>query len=205
MKVYLYFLTDRNIIEKMSGTYLLESLDHFTEPVDEGYFFYAFTNSKKVSKAFEKMRDMKKFYKRVESMDEDEYSELKRKFYSFSALSFQSLRCGEKQRIIIPITTGEYWYTVESRSESIYSMIEFMDKVSPYLFTQKVRDLLIDLQYVENFFPDDYAHRPEWESRNAEITDYMNNNAWKNELGVFLFLYDKLVIPANVISEGKYE
>ena len=205
MKVYMYFLTDKKIIEKMTSTYMLESLDHVTEPSDEGYFFYAFTQGKKVAKSFEKMRDMSKFYKKVVDLDEDEYDELKSRFYSFSALSFQPLLCSEHKHIVIPMTSAEYWYTVEARSESIFSMIDIMCKISPYIFTQKIRDLLIDLRYVENFFPDDYAHRPEWEIRDTSVSDYMTNYAWKNELGVFLFLYSMLLIPTNVISEGKYE
>lgn len=204
MQVYLYFLTDKRILEKMTATYLLESMDHFTEPLDEGYFFYAFTNKKKVAKTFEKMRDMSKFYKKVVEMDDEEFSELKQNFYSFSALSFQSLLCSEHRHIVIPITTGEYWYCVEARSESIHSLMDIMNKVTPYIFTTKVKDLLGELQYVENMFPD-MLHRPEWEYRETPTCDYMGNNGWKNELGVFLWLYSMLVIPANVLSEGIYE
>lgn len=204
MKVYLYFLTDKGILKKMTDTYLLESLDHFTEPENESYFFYAFTKSKKVAKTFEKMRDMSKFYKKVANMDDDEYQDLYKRFQSFSLLQFQSLLYGEHQRVTIPITTGEYWYCVETRTESIFSMIEFMDKVDPNIFTNKVKDLLIDLQYVENMYRE-YAQRPEWETRNVELSDFMINNAWKNELGVFLYLYSMILIPANVLSEAIYE
>lgn len=201
MKVYLYFLTDKKVIKQMAGTYLLESLNHFQEPGYEDYFFYAFTSKKKVAKRFEKMRDMTKFFKKEEEMDEDEFKELERRFYSFSALSMQSLLCGQNRHIVIPVTTGEYWYTVESRSETICSMMDYMPKVRPEIFEDKIIELLGQIDYNSYMFPD---FQP-WREYTSDVHDYVINNGWKNELGVFLFLYSMIVIPAKVIAEGEYE
>lgn len=201
MKVYLYFLTDRNIIKKMADTYLLESLDHFSEPGLEDYFFYAFTAKKKVAKKFEKMRDMSKFVKKEVEMDEDEFEDLKRRFYSFCSLSNQSLLCGQHRRIRIPITTGEYWYCVESKSESIHSMLDMMPKINPSIFEDKIIQLLGKLDYNNSMFPNFQPYR----EYTSDTFDYVLNNAWKNELGIFLFLYSMIVKPAEVIMEGEYE
>lgn len=201
LKVFLYFLTDKEVIKKMSKTYLLESLNHFQEPGYEDYFFYAFTAKKKVSRKFEQMRDMRKFFKKEVDMDEDDYEELKKIFYSFSALSMQPLLCGQHQHILIPITTGEYWYCVESRSESLCSMMELMPKVTPDIFEEKIITLLGNIEYNEYMFPDYQS----WREYIGDTHDYMLNNAWKNELGVFLLLYSMIVIPAKVITEGEYE
>ena len=201
LKVFLYFLTDKKVIKKMADTYLLESLSHFKEPGYEDYFFYAFTNKKKVAKKFEQMRDMTKFFKKEVEMDEDEYKDLENRFYAFSVLSMQPLLCGEHKHIIIPITSGEYWYCVEARSESMQSMFELMPKVKPDIFKDKVIQLLGKLDYNDSMFPD---FQP-WREYSSETHDYVLNNAWKNELGVFLFLYSMLVIPTKVITEGEYE
>lgn len=201
LKVFLYFLTDKKVIKKMAKTYLLESLNHFQEPGYEDYFFYAFTTKKKVAKKFEQMRDMRKFFKKEVEMDEDGYKELEGNFYSFSALSIQPLLCGEHQHILIPVTTGEYWYSVESRSESIYSMMEIMPKIRPDIFEEKIIQLLGKLDYNDSMFPDFQPYR----EYTSDTHDYMLNNGWKNELGVFLFLYSMIVIPTKVISEGEYE
>lgn len=201
MKVFLYFLTDKNVIKKMADTYLLESLNHFQEPGYEDYFFYAFTAKKKVAKKFEKMRDMTKFFKKEVEMDEEEYRELENQFYSFSALSMQSLLCGQHQHIVIPVTTGEYWYCVESRSESLCSMFEIMPKVTPEIFEDKIINLLGTIDYNNSMFPN---FQP-WREYQNEAHDYVLNNGWKNELGVFLFLYSMVVIPTKVIAEGEYE
>lgn len=201
LKVFLYFLTDKKVIKKMADTYLLESLNHFQEPEYEDYFFYAFTPKKKVAKKFEQMRDMTKFFRKEVEMDEDEYKELERNFYSFSALSIQPLLCGEHQHILIPITTGEYWYCSEARSESLNSMMELMPKVKPDIFEEKIIQLLGKLDYIDSMFPDFQPYR----EYTSDTYDYMLNNGWKNELGVFLFLYSMVVIPTKVISEGDYE
>lgn len=201
LKVFLYFLTDKEVIKKMGKTYLLESLNHFQEPGYEDYFFYAFTAKKKVSRKFEQMRDMRKFFKKEVDMDKDDYEELKKNFYSFSALSMQPLLCGQHQHILIPITTGEYWYCVESRSESLCSMMELMPKVTPDIFEEKIITLLGNIEYNEYMFPNYQS----WREYIGDTHDYMLNNAWKNELGVFLLLYSMIVIPAKVITEGEYE
>lgn len=201
MKVYLYFLIDKAVIKKMTDTYLLESLNHFSEPGLEDYFFYAYTAKKKVAKKFEGMRDMKKFYKKEVEMDEEEFKDLENRFFRFSALSFQSLLCSEHQHITVPVTTGEYWYCVEAREESVQSLLDIQPKINPAIFTDKIIELLGRIDYIDSLFPDFQKYR-EYES---STHDYVLNNAWKNELGVFLWLYSMLLIPAKVIQEGYYE
>lgn len=201
MKVFMYFLTDKSIIKKMSDTYLLESLNHFQEPGLEDYFFYAYTDKKKVAKKFEAMRNMQKFFKKEVEMDEDEFEELDKNFYSFSKLSMSPLLCGVHTRIVLPLTTGEYWYCVESRAESINSIFDLMKKVNPAIFTEKTIQLLGKLEYNDSMFKDFQPYR----EYTSKTHDYMLNNAWKNELGLFLYLYSMILLPDKVLMEGKYE
>lgn len=200
MKVYMYFLIDKKLIQKMSDTYLLESLDHFSEPGLEDYFFYAFTTKKKVAKKFEAMRDMSKFFKRVQDMDEEDYKELENRFFRFSALSFQPLLCGEHQHAVIPLTTGEYWYCVEARAESVNQMLQLMPKIPPEIFEGEMFEALSQLGILD-ILSDSSMYAPEGD----EVYDYIRNNGWKNELAIFLWLYGDLVEDANVIGEAYYE
>lgn len=203
MKVYLYYLIDKGIIKYMSDMHLLEGINN-PGYYDENYFFYAYTTKKRIAKKFESMRNMKVFIKKVIDMDDDEYSDLVGRFSSLNHLTEHPLLCGEKQRIIIPITTGEYWYCVESRSESMYSYLETINKIDPRIYSKKTLNLLRDLGYLD-LFPDHSHMLPIDMDKFNNVREFFTDCGWTNELGVLFCLYKDLFIPENVISEGEYE
>ena len=199
MKVYLYFLIDKKILEEFKGMYLLESINSINE-TSNGYFLYGYTNKKKVANKFEKIHDMNKFYKKIEEMDDDEYLKFEDMFSSFQKIDFRSFLCGPKTHAVLPATSGESWYSIEFPRESMNQYLEQKQFVNPIIFSDKVQYLLGEIGYFE-LFPDVLPYR-EYTSATAE---YFNTNRWENRFGVYLKLYSSILNLEKIMEEVEYE
>lgn len=199
MKVYFYYLIDKDIIKRMSDAHLLDSMSNIEEDPDDNYFFYAYTNKKKVAKRFEFMRDPNKFVRKIVNMTDKEYEDLAKRCYGFQEIIDTALLYGEHKHIILPITTSERWFCVENTVES---MMEYFSR-SPYIpfeiFETEIIHLLAVVGYISMRHPT--VNLPGY----AEESYYSVSCGWANQLGAFLILYEDLLSYEKVIEGGVYE
>lgn len=199
----MYYLIDKSIIKKLDSRHLLESLSNIN--TNDDYFFYAYTNKKKVAKKFEKMRNMEKFILKVIDMEDYEYEELSKRCYSFQELILTPLLYRKNTRITIPITSGERWYCVENTFESFDSYKSDIFVLPFSLLTEELRLILLRLGYYDGQPDNVYPEIEEAYYSGDPVREYFDACTEENQFGLFLLLYSDLIIIEKVIMEGKYE
>lgn len=138
---------------------------------------YAYTESHRLAKGFEAVRDMEKFYKKEVVITPEERKALFEE-HQESLLSMQKLKgIGEDYPMVM---TSMEWLCVESRASNLLIVqLPLLTEINPMIFTEEYLDAFRILGYTDVY---KYSHDP-----NADYS------LWSifapNTLFIFLELY----------------
>jgi len=206
MKVYMFYLTDKNAVKRLKSMNLLESLS-VSSYNDSKYFFYGYTSKKKLAKKFESIHDMEKFYLKKVEMEEDEFEEFNSSNRSFHLIQETPLLCGENSHTILPLTSGEEWAVIEEAKEFIYEILCNkckIDVIPTEIFTNDMYEDLANLGYLRYAPHYETSSLMEYISEH-EFAEYIDNNGFENRLGLYIYLYGDIIKINEVLTEGSYE
>ena len=192
MKVYLFYLIDKEMIQYLKELGLCEWLNYKEQEIEKG-MLYGYTKSKKIAKAFWKSRDHTIFIKKEVELDFDEYQDLDIRSYNYGGIKEEKLSFlmdGMKQ-MIFPLTTAESWNVIESRGETInYYFQGYVDPINTSIFKKDLKINLRELGYNDWVTGDNMISEAEVLSKLERFTVH---EAWKSEFGLFSFLYGDML------------
>lgn len=210
MKVWMFYLNDRELYEKYKNMSLVpEDYDGTGKKP-----LYAYTNDKLLAKGFRKTRNMKRFKEKVFHLDEDELKELDDQFYFSSKLTIGEVKYAEEKTAPIVLTTSEHWLIVENPRETI-GEIELGLKLPPIrIFTPKIRSLLKVIKYEAfnegNIDVDDpYEQFPEimrrYNKKYERFSKIISKGYGENQLGLLLYLFKEIFNIESLCEEINHE
>lgn len=202
--VYLFYLSDEKVIKELGENNLLQNSLISSYSDNPNYFFYGYTDDKTTAAVFLSMRKQDVFYMKKIKMTESDFNDLDSMFYSFNKIAYESLKISDKQSILIPITSGEEWYVCEYPSETMYEYIKTNIHIfSPEIFSEKMREALIALQYFQFEYLMEDLDFDFSEKRLIRVLEFVKRNAWSNELGILAFLYRPIISIDDIIERGE--
>ena len=210
MKVYLYYLIHKPIIDILKSRRLIDWIGVPVSEIDD-VCFYGYTDDKKVAKKFESTRNMSIFKKITKNMDEDEYKALEDKASSFAKISISDipypfsddlLLFEDPIRCKIPLTSSEYWYGVENYKECIMETLMSLPKVpSTSIFREDIHQLLRDMDYNDSVINTSDVNEC---IRTCEVlhplASYSCYYAWNNIIGILTYLYENIFNHAAIFE-----
>lgn len=201
MKVYIYYLINKPIIDKMRTRCLIEA-SNMMDPLndDSDVCLYAYTNKKKIAKEFEKTREMNVFAKRVKEMTDDDYNTLDTYGCQYSKLEMHEVfypfaqsisgETNQQVRLELALTSSESWYCIDNYKEAINEFLTSIPKVPDLgIFRSDIKQLLIDMDYADSVLlsPIDYINTHS--STLSPLARYSCFYAWENPVGILTCLY----------------
>ena len=197
MKVYMYYLADKSIIESMKQRSLIDSPYVQLSDILDTYL-YGYTTKKKLAKEFEKIRNMNVFKKLIKEMSEDEYSEFDDRASSFARISMvdveypfhqETLQFQDQLHLKIALTSSESWYCVDNYKEAINDFLASIPKIpSINIFRNDIKTLLIDMDYADSVL-ESHKEYIKTDSVMSELASYSCYYAWENIIGIMICLY----------------
>lgn len=201
MKVRVYYLIDSGIFKELRDHKLCDWLSVET-PEDQQTCLYAYTTSKKLAKQFEETRNKDCFYKKTLEMTEEQFKEFENAFFIHAKISIASLKySAEDDEIDVAITNGEHWYVKDSGCESTYALLEALPSIpTAKIFKKDILSVLVSLGFASEVTQELESDEIKYLGNTDPVAYYTANYAWKNELGLFFYLYGKLVDKESVIE-----
>lgn len=184
MKVYLYYLTDHDILMSLKIHNLLEALVKPSDDV-EFPFCYAHTTDKNIAKLFRKTRNMSVFREVIRKINKEDVELFPSDYYR--DLKEISIYFGSDHRMVLPLTRTEYW-ALENSSEVFHDIMWKMNWPPINIFEDGIGQILDVMTYgiISN---SNYRGTYDFDSpENLAIT----HNSWTNEFGMLLIFFHQL-------------
>lgn len=196
MKVYVYYLINQKVLYELNSYGVLDS---FADNYEKGKpYLYAYTNDKDVAEIFELIRNPDVFLKKTIKMDKSEFAEFSNRYSTFCKIGVYPMRYEYERSVYLPITLGEYWYTIDSRRETICDILSKLTKINIDIFRIDAREIFQNVNYDKEVLRTD--ERPMIPTVSQE---YIDKYGWKNEVALFSYLYRRIIhleILAEVIQ-----
>lgn len=145
---------------------------------------YAYTDNKKISKEFDKYRNMKKIKKVIKKISKEDVNELAIDYKLQRLTNYEFIDTASKSNLIIPVTELEKItiinQSVNIRENEIYSYCWFPHSV----FKSDIRESLISLKY--HIFHDDIS---KCGLKMSDMFPNIEKQAVIDELSLFIRLY----------------
>ena len=139
---------------------------------------YAYTEDPDLAKAFEDLRDMKKFYKKEVSLNSSERKELF-DLHSECLLSIYPLKGPSSEEFPMPMTSLENLCVTSRASNLLVVQLPLTSEINPIIFTEEIGDALRLLGYHDLY---KYSHDPEASGTLSKIFEV-------NTFYIFLEMY----------------
>lgn len=200
MKLWVYYLKDKDVLKDLNRKNLLDS---FSEHYEDGKpFLYAYTTKKKTAKWFKQVHNMDIFLERVEEdIDKSTFEKFENQYRNFCEITpvnlytSQTLKEANEKGVLVPLTRGEYWFTVECGVEVMQEISDLNYIIPIGIFSGDLFALLVELMY-----DTDILDMSGSSLNGDKVFEYVKENRFKNEIGRFIYLYHKTLDPVKLIE-----
>lgn len=192
MKVWIFYLTDRDIIDFYTTTCRVESTQYKQVDLNSGYLLYAYTDKKKLARLFRETRNMEKFYVKEIEITEEEFKEMDDIYHGFNNILLSSLSrdTDQENTLKIPLTSTEQWICVDNAQESLFNYVSIELMFDWTILSDKMKEHLWKTGFM--FFDDSGEHEAEIEELELKYGEVTNVRV-KEPFGLFITLYDHIL------------
>lgn len=191
MKLYLYYLMNNQVIDKLYHKGVMDVLMNY-HTIDSAPILYAATTSKKVAKKFEDCRNMNVLQKVTKEIDGDAEADM-----WAIMIKEKSLLFSDKKHLITPLTGAEAW-CVDNCSEIIHDYLGLYCNIHPDIFTDEFAEVLKTIGYIDALGYYDFSDGiEEWSKYRIDGVE-----EWANELGMFVWMFSDVVNLPGIMKWG---